>query len=199
MNESISTESQALEPVAAEPVDTRFLSDKLPLWLRLAQRAALARVNGALNRYELLQIHYLIMGLVRDNPGCRQISIARALEMKQPNVAAIVQMLVDRDLISRTTDPTDRRANRLDLTVEGARCLSDLDLDYSAVHDELVSKAGAEPGPSLVDMLRRLALGFSDENAPSRRLKAPARLPPIEVPSSFFGLPPDIDVSDASP
>lgn len=140
-----------------EQMNAEFLSNKLGLWLRVAHRDVVQHVNEVFARYDLVQAEFLILGLVRDNPGCRQISIACALEIGPPNLARIMEILAERDLIVRSPDPLDKRVNRINLTTEGERCLSEAEVDYLRIQEGLLSRLGPSAGAPLLYALKCLA------------------------------------------
>lgn len=152
-----SVRNAATARTQAEQMNAEFLANKLGLWLRVAQRDVVQHVNEAFARYDLLQAQFLILGLVRDNPGCRQISIACTLEIGPPNLARMMDILAERDFIVRSPDPLDKRVNRINLTAEGELCLAEAEVDYLRIQEELLSKLGPSAEARLLDALKGLA------------------------------------------
>lgn len=66
-----------------------------------------------------------ILQRLRDEPGLRVNDLAIRHRLANNTVSVLVQQLVVAELITRTTDPADRRAVRLELTEHGARMLGE--------------------------------------------------------------------------
>jgi DNA-binding MarR family transcriptional regulator len=95
--------------------------------LRRASNAVLSDLATVLKPFELRMITYTALVLIVDNPGLRQSQLADAMDVERPNLVVIVTELEQRNLITRDTVPTDRRAYALRATLEGRhlyeRCL----------------------------------------------------------------------------
>lgn len=63
--------------------------------------------------------------LIRDNPGCGQTTLGRAMSVNRSSAMKLVNMLVERGLIERRPGP-DLRTNALHLLAEGEERLREL-------------------------------------------------------------------------
>src|SRR6266496_5966925 len=66
-----------------------------------------------------------ILQRLRDEPGLRVNDLAVRHRLANNTVSVLVQQMVVAGLVTRATDPADRRAVRLDLTDEGRQMLAE--------------------------------------------------------------------------
>ncbi|MDM0021964.1 MarR family winged helix-turn-helix transcriptional regulator [Variovorax saccharolyticus] len=71
--------------------------------------------------FELRPVEYTVLTLVHENPDVSATRLAKALAVSAPNIAAWVDRLETRGLVRRSPHATDRRAQHLRVTAEGAR------------------------------------------------------------------------------
>ena len=99
---------------------------------RTASRRDIAQVLPALSRSwrqhadELLaefgvsnSMAWCLIQLDRLGPAVRQIDLAQAVGITQPSIVRVLDQLEAAGLVTRESDPDDRRSNRLVLTEEG--------------------------------------------------------------------------------
>lgn len=75
-----------------------------------------------------------VLAVVSLNPGITQNDLAASLVLKKSAVTRVVQRLEKRRLLTRRRSTTDRRANRLSLTAEGAQLAESLRRATQARH-----------------------------------------------------------------
>lgn len=100
---------------------------------RLARVAE--RVLGGL---ELTLPQYRVLSLLSDGSAAAT-ALADHLAVSRPSVTAVVDGLVERGLVERTTDPDDRRRVRHSLTGSGHHVLATAD---RAIDERLLAVAG---------------------------------------------------------
>jgi DNA-binding MarR family transcriptional regulator len=59
-----------------------------------------------------------------DQDGCKLVDLARETNLSLPNASRLVDRLVQRGLVTRLTDPRDRRAIRLHATGEAIEMIN---------------------------------------------------------------------------
>lgn len=137
-------------------LDMAGIEQALGFRLRLAQQFVFREFAALFSPLELSPVLYSALILIEANPGCRQTDLAAALGVRQPNLVERIDSLVQRGLVSRSTDPDDRRANVLKLTPAGKRFM----LRAHATHDrhtrQLIERLGEEDYDKLVEILERL-------------------------------------------
>lgn len=70
---------------------------------------------------------WIVLFRLRQQEGLSQVDLADVLELQPISLVRLLDRLVDAKLLERRPDPTDRRANRLFLTVKGRQLVDDLD------------------------------------------------------------------------
>jgi len=149
--------STLMEPLRG--LDAIELESAVGLWLRLAQQKDLRGFNRAFAEHRISQVQYAVLLVIEANPGCRQADLGAVLRIRQPNLVEPLEMLVERGLIDRRTDPRDRRAQTLGLTAAGRDLLERL----RRSHDELIGsyrrRLGDDGYRQLVQLLRALVEG----------------------------------------
>lgn len=104
--------------------------------------ARLGRVaERALGDVGLTLAQYRVLSLLGDGSAAAT-ALADHLAVSRPNVTALVDGLVERDLVERLTDAADRRRVRHSLTDPGRASLADAD---QAVDARLLAIAGHLP------------------------------------------------------
>lgn len=93
----------------------RFLGYHLKRGFNVVQ----ADLTRTLRPFDLRMLTYTALVLIADNPGLSQSQLAEVMDIERPNLVVIVDELEQRDLISRTRVPTDRRAYALQVTLKG--------------------------------------------------------------------------------
>lgn len=71
------------------------------------------KIDEALKPYGLTRLKWLAIGIISDNEGFSQAELASRLELKGAATGKLVDRLVERGLVERLSDISDRRAYRL--------------------------------------------------------------------------------------
>ena len=110
---------------------------------------------------------YNVLRIIDGEEPMPQAEIARRLLVSAPVVTRLAATLVDTGYVLRGTDPDDRRAVRLSLTLKGRRKVRAMRRDLLAAASDLLAPL---PGP------RRAALGSALDELqvllPNRKLPA---------------------------
>ncbi|UVO54396.1 MarR family winged helix-turn-helix transcriptional regulator [Sphingomonas sp. SUN039] len=133
------------------------LHQQIGFALRQASSAVWSDLVATLAPFDLRPQVYATLLIVEANAGCKQQDIADALGIHRPNLVALVDDLVARNLIERSVNAADRRSYSLVLTDEGK---AHLDAARAAhkVHEGRIAKAlGSAPHSGLIDALTNLA------------------------------------------
>jgi MarR family transcriptional regulator, transcriptional regulator for hemolysin len=70
---------------------------------------------------------WIVLFRLREQEGLSQVDLADVLELQPISLVRLLDRLVEQGLVERRSDPRDRRANRLFLTVTGRQLADDLD------------------------------------------------------------------------
>lgn len=118
------------------------LGDLLGYQLQRAYLAAIEDVREALSPHGLTPAKLTALLLIRDNPGCDQTALGRALRVNRSSAMKIVNALAERGLIERRPG-RDLRSNALHLTAH-ARSRIDAMLAAVRASDDRVTKLLSE-------------------------------------------------------
>ncbi|BBD02011.1 MULTISPECIES: MarR family winged helix-turn-helix transcriptional regulator [Sphingobium] len=113
--------------------------------------------RAALADHDLSPAKMTALILIRDNPGCDQTALGRALSINRSSAMKLVNILADKGLVERRPG-RDLRTNALMLLPEGAR---QLDAMLAAVRQSdarMTQRLGAEELKTLLALLARLGL-----------------------------------------
>ena len=90
--------------------------------IRRLQQAAVAIFHEEVAKHgiDLTPVQFAALAQVAEKPGLDQITLARLIAHDRTTIAGVVDRLVQKNFISRETNPTDRRAKILQLTSAGA-------------------------------------------------------------------------------
>ncbi|WP_311267608.1 MarR family transcriptional regulator [Sphingobium sp. WCS2017Hpa-17] len=111
--------------------------------------------RGALAAHDLSPAKMTALILIRDNPGCDQTALGRALSINRSSAMKLVNILADKGLVERRPG-RDLRTNALMLLPEGAR---QLDAMLAAVRQSdarMTQRLSAEELRTLRTLLARL-------------------------------------------
>jgi DNA-binding MarR family transcriptional regulator len=77
--------------------------------------------------FGLTGLQYGILNAIDLQPGMDQISVCATLGVDRSTLAGVVDRLEEKGLLKRSTGPTDRRSNALNLTRAGKRILGEVE------------------------------------------------------------------------
>jgi DNA-binding MarR family transcriptional regulator len=108
---------------AVDRVDSSFLEALIGY---NARRAALTIISHFLPRmaqFGLRPVEFSVMTLIGHNAGITARQLCAALDLQPPNLVGMLKGLEKRGLLEKREHPSDRRAQGLHLTAEGAATL----------------------------------------------------------------------------
>lgn len=110
----------AAETIDEERVELGEIAHSLGFLLRLAQLKAFDSFYKTLLDFDFKLGEYTVLWVIGLNPGLRQGTIARKLNIKPAHMTKLVQRMVAAGYIAREIPADDRRSVHLALTDEGA-------------------------------------------------------------------------------
>jgi DNA-binding MarR family transcriptional regulator len=127
-------------------------------WIKVAviyQRGS-RRFAAMLRPIELTVAQFDALANLYVEDGVTQNQLAERLLVTKGNVTGLMNRLSDHGLVQRSTDPVDRRANRIHLTAEGrSRAKQGLILQRRLI-DEMMGGLDTGERQSLRDLLSRV-------------------------------------------
>ncbi|SCK09644.1 DNA-binding transcriptional regulator, MarR family [Variovorax sp. HW608] len=111
--------------------------------------------------FDLRPVEYTVLCLIHENPDVSAARLAKALAVTAPNIAAWIERLEKRGLIQRIPHATDRRAQYLRTTPEGATLATKA--TRSVLEGEQESLSDLSKGERLMppELLHKVALSRS--------------------------------------
>jgi DNA-binding MarR family transcriptional regulator len=124
--------------------------------------------------FGLRPVEYTVMSLIQRNAGGSSARLARALAVTAPNITMWLDRLVQRGLAKRSPNATDRRAQVLALTPEGAR-IATLATQRLLEGEREAFSQHLSPGEHaiLVELLHKVAMARRSKQLPGARAPAP--------------------------
>ena len=87
---------------------------------------------------DLTSPQFAALAMLRDHPGIDQATLAGLIAYDRPTIGGVVDRLVAKGFVARTTNPEDRRAKVLTLTPEGDAALTRLIPVVEACQDAIL-------------------------------------------------------------
>lgn len=142
--------------VDEEAVELGALNHSVGFQLRLTQTRAYDQFFREFAGTDVRPGEYTVLQLLGMNPGLRQGTVARTLNIKPAHMTKLVQRLVRAGQVKRTVPPEDRRSVRLELTAAGRAHVERHHAQFLAVHRaERVGLTDAEM-TTLLALLKKL-------------------------------------------
>lgn len=161
------------QPVTA--TRTALLDQILTLEMQIAHAALPDQTSSMLEQQLTIQ---QVRGLLvlQQREGISSQEFARLLGV-QPNVATgIIQRLVERELVQRDEDPTDRRVRRLSLAPAGQALLREMMMAGMAARHRLLDRLSDDRLTTLLAIVGELAVAIAAEgDEPDDPAGAPPR------------------------
>ncbi len=132
----------------------------LPSWLsgQVGRRAA-ALVDAQLAAEGVRRQHFTVLTALAEQGPASQADVGRRLWIDRSDLHAILNDLERLGLISRATDPDDRRRNVVVLTDRGTTVLKQLDRRVNAAQEALLEPLSEADRSELLRLLTLLVAG----------------------------------------
>ena len=130
-------------------------SDRLSLLIHKLSLELLGRAAEGLGELRLNDRQYIALAvLAADEPGS-QHELGKLMGLAPQLVVALTDSLEDLGLVTRRTNPNDRRRTLVELTREGRRALARADELTAQTEEDLFATLGDRDREQLHDALRR--------------------------------------------
>lgn len=124
--------------------------------VRLAQLRSFDEFSRRLGDLGITPARYSVLAVVAANPGVRPGAVAEELRIAPSNVANLVNQLVVDELVKRSPDSTELRANLLHLTEAGATAFATMERRVAQVDAALLEHLAPDEQAHFVRLLRKL-------------------------------------------
>lgn len=142
--------------LAVERADTSFLEALIGY---NARRAALTIISHFLPRmaqFGLRPVEFSVLTLIGHNPGITARQLCATLDLQPPNLVGMIKGLEKRSLLEKRDHPSDRRAQGLHLTEEGAATLEQAQATALALEVEATPRLTQLERVTLIRLLRKV-------------------------------------------
>ena len=123
--------------------------------LRRAHGVQKRRFTSVFEQLEVRPVTLSLLGTVYDHPAITQTELGERLNIKRANMVPLLAELGARGLIVRRPCDSDRRAQRVTLTVAGRKFTAKLLEMHQRLEDDLVRALGARESQLLVQLLKK--------------------------------------------
>ena len=114
----------------------------------------------------------MILEYIKEHSLCTQKELANSLHISPASVATSIKRLEKGGFVKRSTDKEDIRKNRLSLTDEGLKTLTDFRAICDETDKEMFNGFSEEECSALCDYLQRLYNNLDTENLTNCQMKA---------------------------
>ena len=142
-------------PAGARHADLRDSIERL----FFGYRAFTDRADRILERRELGRVHHRILYFVGRHPGVSVKGLLAILGVSKQAIHAPLRQLLDLQLVSMETSPTDRRVKALALTTDGARLEAELTGAQMRFLEDAFAAAGVAAEAGWIAVMDRMGEG----------------------------------------
>jgi DNA-binding MarR family transcriptional regulator len=140
----------------AVAADLGDLGQQVGYLLRRAQLAVFADFSARQRGPIVRPGEYSVLAVIGRNPGLSQSQLCATLGIKRANLVAVIDHLESLGLARRDLSATDRRSNRLQLTVAGQRALQTAVETQAKQEARITRLLGADGRRALLKQLAKL-------------------------------------------
>lgn len=131
--------------------------DELPgHYIRRLQQIAVAIFLQETEATGVTPVQYAALQMVCNQPGIDQRSLARAIGFDTSTIAAVIDRLEARALLTRSVSPQDRRVRLLTLTDAGAQALASVHPGMRRAQERMLEPLPAAERAEFMRMLKQL-------------------------------------------
>jgi DNA-binding MarR family transcriptional regulator len=127
-----------------------------------ASRAAIAMRHVFAQHFaplDLKVVEFSILTLVASNPQVNQKRIGQALDISPPNMAVMLDRLVERGWVERVRSTQDRRAMHIHLTRSGTELVGRAEKIAATMENAALRSLSAAERALLIELLLKVASG----------------------------------------
>jgi DNA-binding MarR family transcriptional regulator len=138
-------------------LDAGIGREDITLLVGKVRALALKMTDTRLSRYDLDLRHYSILSAVEEGGASSQRELADYLNLESRRAMALIDNLEQRGLVTRRTDPSDRRSNIIEATPKGLEVLGHCRKIVKWAEEEYLSVLT----PEQCDQLREILIAIA--------------------------------------
>ena len=120
--------------------------------------------------FDLTPVQYAALSAIEAKPGLDQATLASRIAYDRVTIGGVVDRLVQKELVRRETNPSDRRARNLFVTEKGRQALVEIRPIVNDVQTILLEGLDADERKEFVRLLQKACEAVND------RSRAPLRV-----------------------
>jgi DNA-binding MarR family transcriptional regulator len=136
-------------------LDLGELPDMVGVELRICQILA-ERAFANTSQLNVSPGLYMILTVVRQNPGLKQKDLARCAKLDRSTMVGIIDQCEQRKWLQRRPFVGDRRAHAIHLTAKGEALLDEMQQNVSALEQGIVDQLGRRKRDQLLKLIKEL-------------------------------------------
>jgi len=141
-----------------EQVDSSYLQTLLGYNARRVSLLAIDLFNQRMELFSITPVDFSVLSLIRHNPGITSRQLCIALSLLPPNLVGKINLMEQRDLLTRKPHPDDGRAIGLHLTAAGSQMMQEAENTASQLEADVSSKLTAAEVKTLLRLLQKVYL-----------------------------------------
>lgn len=141
---------------AVQKVEAGFLESLMGYNLRRASLALVSVFMKGMAQYELKIVEFSVLSLVESNPGITSRQLCKELDLLPPNMAVMIDSLVQRSYVQRRPHPSDGRATGIYLTAEAQELMTRAQPQLKADEEHAIAHLSEGEQKLLLELLRKL-------------------------------------------
>lgn len=139
-----------------QKVDARFLESLMGYTVRRASLAMVSVFMKGMAQYDLKIVEFSVLSLVASNPGITSRQLCKELDLLPPNMAVMMDSLVQRGYVQRRPHPSDGRATGLYLSPQGEALIATAQPQLKTSEEKAVAHLSEAEQKMLLELLRKL-------------------------------------------
>lgn len=123
---------------------------------------------------DLTSPQFAALAMIHAHPLIDQATLAGAIAFDRATIGGVVDRLVSKGLVARSTNPNDRRSRALQLTPEGAVVLNRLQPVVEACQDAILPSLTAAEKAEFIRLATKIAAAQNEQSrAPLHEIATP--------------------------
>ena len=150
---------KATSRLAADAAVLYELETQIGFVLRRAHQRHVAIFADCMAELSLTPQQFSALVKIQDEGAVSQNRLGRLTAMDPATILGVVQRLIQRDLVNRSSDPVDPRSTRLTLTAKGQELVASAMPMAREATDRTLARLSAAERKDLLRLLSKLAAG----------------------------------------
>jgi DNA-binding MarR family transcriptional regulator len=121
--------------------------------------------------FDITSVQFAALSVLKDYPGIDQVTLAGMIAYDRVTIGGVIDRLEQKDYLTRTISPRDRRARELHITDEGLAVQRAILPIVRQAQEVMLAGLGEEERAAFMSMLNRLTEAGNEKSRAPLRLK----------------------------